>query len=108
MNLFEPLRGIRHLLHTIFFRLRVLLPKQKASAFGPVGDGCPGRISDIYVINLDRQPQRLVAVARELDRIMDCTGQPLSKRLIRHVACDARALPIPQTYPNADRCCRSP
>lgn len=93
MNLFEPLRGIRHLLHTIFFRLRVLLPKQKASAFGPVGDGCPGRISDIYVINLDRQPQRLVAVARELDRIMDCTGQPLSKRLIRHVACDARALP---------------
>jgi len=93
MNLFEPLRGIRHLLHTMFFRLRILLPKQKAVAFGPVGGGYPSRISDIYVINLDRQPQRLVAVARELDRIVDCTGQPLSKRLIRHAACDARALP---------------
>ena len=93
MNLFEPLSGISHLLHTMFLRLRVLLPKQTACAFGPVGGGYPGRISDIYVINLDLQPQRLVAVARELDRIMDCTGQPLSKRLIRHAACDARALP---------------
>ena len=93
MNLFEPLRGIRHLFHTMFLRLRVLLPKQKACAFGPAGGGYTGRISDIYVINLDRQPQRLVAVARELARIVDCTGQPLSKRLIRHAACDARALP---------------
>lgn len=93
MNLFEPLGGIRHLLHTMSMRLRVLLPKQKACAFGPVGAGYPGRVSDIYVINLDRQPQRLVAVTRELDRIVDCTGQPLSKRLIRHAACDARALP---------------
>jgi GR25 family glycosyltransferase involved in LPS biosynthesis len=93
MNLFEPLGGIRHLLHTISMRLRVLLPKQKACAFGPVGAGYPDRISDIYVINLDRQPQRLVAVTRELDRIVDCTGQPLSKLLIRHAACDAQALP---------------
>lgn len=93
MNLFEPLQGIRHLLHTMILRLRVMLPKQKVCAFGPVGAGYPGRISDIYVINLDRQPQRLAAVTRELERIMDCTGQPLSKRLIRHAACDAQALP---------------
>lgn len=93
MNLFEPLGGIRHLLHTMFMRLRVLLPKQKACAFGPVGAGYSDRISNIYVINLDRQPQRLVAVTRELDRIVDCTGQPLSKLLIRHAACDAQALP---------------
>lgn len=93
MNLFEPLGGIRHLMHTMFMRLRVLLPKQKACAFGPVGAGYSDRISNIYVINLDRQPQRLVAVTRELDRIVDCTGQPLSKLLIRHAACDAQALP---------------
>lgn len=94
MNLFEPLRGIRHVLHAMFFRLRVLLPKQKACAFGPVAGGSQGRISDIYVINLDRQPQRLEAVSRELDRIVDCMGHPLSKRLIRHVACDAQVLPV--------------
>lgn len=93
MNLFKPLRGIRHLLHAMFLRLRVLFPKQTANAFGPVDGAYSGRISDIYVINLDRQPQRLVAVFRELDRIVDCTRQPLSKRLIRHAACDARALP---------------
>lgn len=93
MNLFEPLGGMRYLLHTMFLRLRVLLPKQRACAFGPVGAGSSGRVSDIYVINLDRQPQRLVAVTRELDRIVDCTGQPLSKRLIRHAACDAQAFP---------------
>lgn len=93
MNLFEPLSGIRHLLHSMFLRLRLLLPKQTACAFGPVGVGYPGRISDIYVINLDRQPQRLADVTRELERLVDCSGQPLSKRLIRHAACDARALP---------------
>ncbi len=93
MNPFEPMSGIRHLLHSMFVRLRMLLPKQKACAFGPVGGGHPGRISDIYLINLDRQPQRLEAVTSELDRIVDCMGQPLSKRLIRHAACDSRALP---------------
>lgn len=93
MNLIKPLRGIRYLLHTIFLRLRVLLPKQKACAFGPADDVYSSKISEIYVINLDRQPQRLMAVVRELDRIVDCTGQPLSKRLIRHAACDARTLP---------------
>lgn len=93
MNQFEPLRGIRQLLHKVFLHLRILLPKQKACAFGPMVEGNQGRISNIFVINLDRQPQRLVAVARELKRIVDCTGQPLSKLLIRHAACDAHALP---------------
>lgn len=100
MNLIEPLSGIRYLLHTLFLRLRVLLPRQKSWSFGP-GNGHPGRISDIYVINLDRQPKRLIAVSRELDRIVDSTGQRLSKRLIRHAACDARALPA-ATLANVD------
>lgn len=93
MNPIEPMSGIRQLLRRVFVRLRMLLPRQKACAFGPVGGGHPGRISDIYVINLDRQPERLVVVTSELDRIVDCVGQPLSKRLIRHAACDARTLP---------------
>lgn len=93
MNLFEPLKGIHYLLHVLFKRSRLLLPRQKSSAFGPETHDDGGKISDIYVINLDRQPERLAAVTRELDRIVDCIGRPLSKRLIRHSACDARSLP---------------
>lgn len=94
MNLFEPLRGVRRMLHSLFLRARALLPVQKSIAFSPaIADGC-GHIADIHVINLDRQPDRLSAVYRELNRIVDATGQPLSQRLVRHPACDARAIPM--------------
>jgi len=61
-------------------------------AFSPAIATGRGHIADIHVINLDRQPERLSAVHRELDRIVDAAGQPLSQRLIRHPACDARAV----------------
>lgn len=94
MNLFEPLGAAQRLLHSLFLRTRTLLPVQQSMAFSPaIADGC-GHITDIHVINLDRQPERLLAVYRELDRIVDATGQPLSQRLVRHPACDARAVPV--------------
>lgn len=93
MNLSEPLGVAQRLFHSLFLRARAFLPVQKSMAFGlPFAAGC-GQIADIHVINLDRQPERLAAVMRELDRIVDATGQPLSQRLIRHAACDARAVP---------------
>lgn len=94
MNLFQPLGGAQRLLHSIFLRTRALLPVQQSMAFSPAIVASCDHISDIHVINLDRQPERLSAVHRELDRIIDATGQPLSQRLVRHPACDARAVPV--------------
>ncbi|MHB1699601.1 MAG: family 16 glycosylhydrolase [Acidobacteriaceae bacterium] len=94
MNLFKPLGVAQRLLHSLFLRTRALLPVQRSMAFSPaIADGC-GHITDIHVINLDRQPERLSAVYRELDRIVDATGQPLSQRLVRHPARDAQAVPV--------------
>lgn len=94
MNLFEPLGVAQRLLHSLFLRTRAFLPVQRSMAFSPAIAAGRDHIADIHVINLDRQPERLSAVHRELDRIVDAAGQPLSQRLIRHPACDARALPV--------------
>lgn len=47
-------------------------------------------IGPIYVINLDRQPDRWTNVLRELACILDSAGKPLSARAIRYSACDAQ------------------
>lgn len=93
MNLFEPLGGTQRLLHSLFLRARTLLPAQRSVTFSPALAAGTDHITDIHIINLDRQPERLSAVYRELGRIVDAAGQPLSQRLIRHPACDAKAFP---------------
>ncbi len=94
MNLLEPLGVAQRLLHSLFLRTRTFLPVQQSMAFSPAMAAGRDHIADIHVINLDRQPERLSAVHRELDRIVDAVGKPLSQRLIRHPACDARAVPV--------------
>jgi GR25 family glycosyltransferase involved in LPS biosynthesis len=94
MNLFEPLGVVQRLLHTLFLRTRAFLPVQQSMTFTPTIPAGRDHIADIYVINLDRQPERLSAVHRELSRIVDAVGQPLSQRLTRHPACDALAVPV--------------
>jgi len=94
MNLFEPLGKARRLLHSLLLHARVFLPIQQSIAFGPAVGAERDHITDIHVVNLDRQPERLAAVHRELGRVVDATGQPLSLRLIRHPACDARTVPV--------------
>ena len=93
MNLIEPLSRAQRLLRSLFLRARAFLPVQQSVAFSQAISATCDHIIDIHVINLDRQPERLSAVHRELDRVVDATGQPLSQRLIRHPACDARAVP---------------
>lgn len=94
MNVFEPLGRARRLLHSLFMRTRAFMPVQQSVSFSQTTADGRDRIADIHVINLDRQPDRLLAVHRELDRILDAAGKPLSQQLIRHTACDARAAPM--------------
>lgn len=91
MNLSRPLRGAQRLFHLLLIKCRTFLPRQRCVAFGPNSKTGRSQINDIYVINLDRQPDRLAAVRCELARILDAAGNPLKRRLIRHPACDAQA-----------------
>lgn len=67
------------------------LPRQRCLTFVPPLDAQRSGIGPIFVINLDRQPERWTHVLRELDCILDVGGIPLSKRAIRYSACDARS-----------------
>ncbi len=84
-----------------FYRLglkgRRLFPKQRCQAFGPAG--AVERIERIYVINLDRQLDRWSEIRRELDQVLDCSGNSLSQRTVRFSALDARSF---AQSPNAD------
>lgn len=91
----NPTRGMLALTR-FFYRLglkgRRLLPRQWCHAFGPAHPA--ERIERIYVINLDRQPGRWAEMRRELDQILDCSGEPLTQRTVRFPACDARSFAL--------------
>jgi GR25 family glycosyltransferase involved in LPS biosynthesis len=92
----NPTRGILAPTRS-FYRLglksRRLLPRQRCPAFGPAY--AAGRIERIYVINLDRQPERWAEMRRELDQILDCSGDALTERAVRISAVDARSFTRP-------------
>lgn len=91
MNLSKPLGAASRLLHSTLLRCRNYLPRKRSIAFGSPADGNRAGIGPIYVINLDRQTDRWAHVLRELARVLDGSGTPLSRRSIRYSASDARA-----------------
>ena len=93
MNLSKPLRVASRFLYSLFLRYRTRLPQQQCRAFMSSSDGHQRGVGPIFVINLDRQPDRWTAVRRELDRIVDAAGKSLLGRVIRYSACDAQANP---------------
>ena len=90
MNLSKPLRAVSRVAHFLFLQYRTRLPPQHCVAFVPSSDGRQSGIGPIFVINLDRQPDRWTNVLRELDCIVDRAGNPLSERVVRCSACDAQ------------------
>ena len=91
MNLWKRPRALSRFLHLLFLRGRTLLPRQQCRSFvSPSGAQRLG-IGPIFVINLDRQPNRWTDVLRELASILDAAGKPLSERVVRYSACDAQA-----------------
>ena len=89
MNLSKPLSRASWALHSLLSHLRVFLPRQRSASFH-VNDGLslPG-IGAIFVLNLDRQPDRWKAMERELRSVIDAEGKPLSERTVRYPACDS-------------------
>ena len=90
MNLSKPLRGVSRFLHFLFVQCRMYLPRQQCLSFVPSSNAHQSRIGPIFVINLDRQPDRWTDVLRELACILDAVGKPLSERVVRYSACDAQ------------------
>ena len=90
MNLSKPLRAVSRLLHFLFLQCRTYLPRQHCLSFVPPSDAQQSGIGPIFVINLDRQPDRWTDVLRELACILDAVGKPLSERVVRYSACDAQ------------------
>jgi len=90
MNLSKPLRAASRFLYFLFLQCRTHLPRQQCLAFVPPSDAHQSGIGPIFVINLDRQPDRWTDVLRELSCIRDAAGIPLSARAIRYSACDGQ------------------
>lgn len=91
MNLSKPLSSASRIMHALFLRALFHLPRQRSATFGDGFDALQSKIGPIFVINLDRQPSRWTDMVRELGRILDSQGVPLSNRVLRYSACDAQA-----------------
>ena len=93
MNQLKRSRSLLRLLHMLFLRCRFRLPPQRCRVFLGASDDLPSGIGSIFVINLDRQAGRWKDMARGLDRVLDASGNPLSRRAIRFSACDGQVGP---------------
>src|SRR5579863_5427687 len=94
MNLSKPLRHTSRLLHLFFLRCRLHLPPQRCLTFSHFLTPTKSSIGPIFVINLDRQPDRWADILRELSCITDASGISLAKRAVRYSAYEARGLPL--------------
>src|SRR5258708_28808702 len=90
MNLSRPLSAAASFFHFLFLHYRMHLPRQRCLSFVPPSDTQKSGIGPIFVVNLDRQPNRWADILRELTCILDAAGKPLSERVIRYSACDAQ------------------
>ncbi len=89
MNLSKRLSIIQRFAKKVLLKVRVCLPAQKSSTFGRALDKAGSGIGAVYVINLERQPERWKDIRSELSRILDADGASLARRAIRVSACDA-------------------
>jgi GR25 family glycosyltransferase involved in LPS biosynthesis len=90
MNLSKPLHAAYRFAHYLFLQCRRHLPRKQCFAFVPLNNAQRAGICQIYVINLDRQPDRWADVLRELACVRDAAGTPLTDQTTRYSASDAR------------------
>lgn len=90
MNRFRLLGGLPAYMYRVLLRSRRVVGRQRCAAFGDTSTADIPRIERVFVINLDRQPDRWNRMIGELARVLDNSGQPLSERITRVSAVDAR------------------
>lgn len=85
-----PWYTVSNSLFRLALKSRRLLRKKRCQAFGTfIGNMLP-KITKIYVINLDRQPDRLTYMEHELRHVLDYSGVELWNLTTRYAAIDAR------------------
>jgi len=89
MNLARPLLSAFGNFFRFWLTLRRLMPRRKCQTFGVQGEDRGPGIEKVYVINLDREPDRWSKVEQELRHILDSSGAELLSLTERHVAIDA-------------------
>ncbi len=90
MNLSHLLLAPSKFLYSIGMKCRRLLPRRRSQAFGIANPKGRPSIERIYVINLDRQPDRWVEMRQELRHVLDSSGAELGHLTERYPAVDAR------------------
>lgn len=89
MNLVRPSTAIFSYTFRFWLALRRLLPRRKCNAFASLGMAQAPSIDRIFVINLDRAPERWFKMQKELKHISDSSGTEILKLTERQVAIDA-------------------
>jgi len=90
MNITSPWSVPSKFLFNSMMKCRRLLPKKRSSTFGDISTKEKPKIEQIYVINLDRQTERLAKMEEELRLVLDCSGTELWNLTERHSAVDAK------------------
>jgi GR25 family glycosyltransferase involved in LPS biosynthesis len=86
VNLTQPMMKSIKVIFQLWMKIRQLLPKQVCHTFGVRNIDS---IQSIYVINLNRRPERWAEVSKELQHIVDADGDELFNLTTRIVAVDA-------------------
>jgi GR25 family glycosyltransferase involved in LPS biosynthesis len=90
MNLAPQWSELSKFLFLIMMKCRRLLPKKRSQAFGTLNTKGQTRIERIYVINLNRQPDRWAEMEQELRHVLDWSGAELWNLTERYAAVDAK------------------
>lgn len=90
MNLLNPLIRPLRSLYRFGIKCKRLLPRERSCTFGSVNSDDTPKIEQIYVINLNRQPDRWNELKKELGHVLDSSGSSLENLTVRYPAVDAR------------------
>jgi len=89
MNIKSPWSAPSKFIFSIMMKCQKLLPKKKSFACGVMSTKKRPKIEHVFVINLNRQTDRLAKIKQELRRILDYSGVELWNRTKRYAAVDA-------------------